>query len=115
MGKSFLTAAIVDALGAMGKRVALTASTGVAGVQARTYLNLTPNLKPKAMKGKRVALTASTGVAGIQAHAHSIPKPKSKAVDEAAHIAHARTLTCQMRLRRQTHRAEHITSYLEAA
>ena len=48
MGKSFLTASIVDALGAMGKRVALTASTGVASVQARTYINnvaLNLNLK----------------------------------------------------------------------
>ena len=34
VGKSFLTAAIVDALAALGKRVELTASTGIAGIQA---------------------------------------------------------------------------------
>ena len=54
MGKSFLTAAIVDALGAMGKRVALTASTGIAGIQARTYLKPNPKPKTKAMEGKRL-------------------------------------------------------------
>ena len=55
MGKSYLTAAIVGALGAMGKRVALTGSTGVAGVQARTCLRPSSKPKPRSHGRKRIA------------------------------------------------------------